>query len=130
MGALIAPAAPLFVLSIVTLVITGQMPEIIQGAHMIFPISYPVSLMLGAPVAYALIKSHKNRWWHYVIGGILTSMIAIFIILVIPFIRLGSSLFADWNSLYTTIALMMAASGPIVAATFWAVTRPDLAPKN
>lgn len=128
-GALIAPAAPLIVLWIITLAITGQISDIIQGAHMIFPISYPASLMLGAPVAYMLIKIGKNHWWHYAISGALMSMIAVFIILIIPLTRLGSP-FTHWNSLYTTIALMMAASGPIVATTFWAVTRPDLAGKK
>lgn len=124
-GALLAPAAPLFALAIITLAIIREIPDIIQGAYMIFPISYPVSFIFGAPVAYLLIKNRKNLLWHFIISGMLMSALATFVILFIPLIRAGTS-FEDWNSLYTTIALMLVSSGPVVATTFWAVTRPDL----
>lgn len=124
-GALIAPSAPLLALSIITLAIIREIPDIVQGATMILPVSYPVSFIFGAPVAYLLVKSRKNLLWHYVISGIVMSSVATFVILFIPLIRLGTS-FKDWNSLYTTIALMLVSSGPVVATTFWAVTRPDL----
>jgi len=51
-------------------------------------------------------------------------------LLIKPSMDIGSFSLGEWTSLHTTIALMMAVSGPVVAATFWAVTRPDLARKT
>lgn len=127
-GMLIAPAAPLFALIIVNLILAGQFTDPLQAAHLIFPFSYPISLVVGTPILYIFKILNKRQIWHYIVAGALASTVPIFIMLIYPLVQYSSP-FTKWTSLHSTIAVMMAASGVIVATTFWAVTRPDLANK-
>jgi len=129
-GALIAPATPVLVLSIIAVALTGQIPNILQGAFLILPISYIVSFLIGAPSVYLLYLIKKTSWWHYIFAGGIASFVPIFVILIYPFLIHYSSPFTTWVPADTSLALLMASSGVIVAAAFWAITRPDLARGN
>ena len=128
-GGLIAPAVPLLVLSAVAFLSTGRNPHIFQGAVLILPASYLSSLLIGGPAVYILSMLNKHRFWHYIITGALASLVPISVILIYPIVVLNDSAPPDtgWVPAHTSIALLMGACGIIVAVTFWAVTRPDLA---
>lgn len=128
-GGLIAPVAPLLILSVVAFLSTGQDPHIFQGALLILPVSYLFSFIIGGPAAYILKSLSKYKLWHYIITGAIASLVPIFVILIYPIVILNDPAppGTGWVPAHTSIALLMAACGIIVAATFWAVTRPDLA---
>jgi hypothetical protein len=115
------------ILSLIAFIGTGQDPHIAQGALLILPISYLSALIIGAPAVYILHILKKVQIWHYISAGALASFTPIFLILIYPFIIHYSSPYTSWVPADTMIALMMATSGIVVAATFWVVTRPDLA---
>lgn len=129
-GFLIAPAVPLLILTFITIVVTWKIPEIIWGASLILPISYIVSFLIGGPSVYILYLIKKTCWWHYILAGGIASFVPIFVILIYPLLIHYSSPFATWVPAHTSLALLMASSGVIVAAAFWAITRPDLASGN
>jgi hypothetical protein len=125
----IAPLAPLLGLIFFAIMASGRVPEIVWGSVLILPISYLSSLIIGGPAIYILRMLNKCNIWHYLIAGTLASLVPIFVILVYPIVILNDPAPPDlgWVPAHTSLALLMAASGIIVAAAFWAVTRPDLA---
>jgi len=88
-GVLIAPSAPLFALLIANLVLTGQITDPVHGAYLVFPVSYPISLVVGVPVLYIFTVLKKNQLWHYIAGGALASLIPIVFLLIKPFMDIG-----------------------------------------
>jgi hypothetical protein len=126
-GFLIAPLVPWLVLEISGVLNTGRPPEIFFGVFLILPISYLTSLVLGAPVVYALRRLRLIRLWYYALAGFLAAGVPIFALLVYPFlISIGpSSQSASLLPVHYRIAAMMALSGVLVATAFWVITRPD-----
>jgi hypothetical protein len=126
-GFLIAPLAPLLALIVLAIITSGRIPEIIWGAVLILPISYISALIVGTLSVYVLKALGKALLWHYVVAGLVASVIPIFVVLIYPFVINSdpSSPAGGFLSVHYMIAAVMALSGALVAATFWIVTRPD-----
>lgn len=93
---------------------------------LILPTSYAISLFIGGPIHFGLIRYGKTGILYYAISAIFASLIPIFYVFFYgPLMNDAGSMFDGILPVHYAIMGFMVLIAVLISIAFWLIARPD-----